>query len=290
MPMSTTEIEVLIVGAGPTGLTLAIDLARRGVRVRLIDQAAAPFEGSRGKGLQPRSLEVFEDLGVLDRLAARGAPYPLIRLYGADGYADASMAEGRPVTAAVPYGAPLMLAQNLTEAFLRARLAEFGARPEFGCALKDFRQDRKGVVARLQTGRRSERIRASYLVGADGGSSIVRKRLGIGFPGETLPGRGLVADVAIPGLARDVWHMWNAQRIDDRLALCPLAGTDLFQLQTALPTEGEPDLSDRAIAKLIAKRDGARRSRADSRALAFRLRPERAGRRSLPVGTRVAGR
>ena len=253
---SATEIEVLLVGAGPTGLTLAIDLAHRSVRVRLIDQAAAPFEGSRGKGLQPRSLEVFEDLGVLDGLAARGGPYPPSRIYRGDGHVDVAMMEGRPKTGAVPYGAPLMLAQNLTEAFLRQRLAEFGVRPEFGCALKSFRQDRKGVVARLQAGRRSERIRASYLVGADGGSSGVRKRLGIGFPGETLPGRGLVADVAIPGLARDVWHMWNAQSIGERLALCPLAGTDLFQLQTALPTDGEPDLSDRAIAKLIATRTG----------------------------------
>lgn len=277
---AVSDIEVLIAGAGPTGLTLAIELARRGVRLRLVDNAAAPFAGSRGKGLQPRSLEVFEDLGVLDRMAARGGPYPPIRLYRGEGFKDAPFGEAQPVTAAVPYGEPLLLPQNLTEEMLRDRLAELGVRPEFGCEMKDFRQDWKGVVARLQTGRRSERVRARYLVGADGGSSAVRKRLGVGFPGETLPGRGLVADVLIPGLGREAWHMWNAERSDERLALCPLAGTDLFQLQAALPTDGETDLSDRAIAELIAARTG----RGD-------LAPQSVGWRSaFGVNVRVADR
>src|ERR1700751_4149690 len=100
--------EVLIIGAGPAGLTLAIALAPRGVRLRLVDKAPEPFAGSRGKGLQPRSLEVFEDLGVLDRLAALGGPYPSLRIYRGDGHVDAPMMEGRPATPAVPYGEPLM--------------------------------------------------------------------------------------------------------------------------------------------------------------------------------------
>ena len=77
--------DVLICGAGPTGLTLAIDLARRGIRFRLIDQLDAPFNGSRGKGIQPRTLEVFEDLGVVDRIIALGGPYPRLRAYRDDG-------------------------------------------------------------------------------------------------------------------------------------------------------------------------------------------------------------
>jgi 2-polyprenyl-6-methoxyphenol hydroxylase-like FAD-dependent oxidoreductase len=253
---ASSDIDVLIAGAGPAGLTLAIELARRGVRLRLVDRAAGPFTGSRGKGLQPRSLEVFEDLGVLDRMAARGGPYPLIRSYGADGYMDLPMMEGRPRSGAIPYGDTLMLPQNLTEAVLRDRLAELGVRPEFGCELRDFRQDRTGVTARLETGRRGERVRARYLVGADGGSSFVRKRLGVGFPGETLPGRGLVADVSIPGLDRGVWHLWNAAQVSEQIGLCPLHGTDLFQLQAALPDQGEPDLSDRGIEELVTTRTG----------------------------------
>ena len=73
--------DVLICGAGAAGLALAIDLARRGVDFRLIDKAETPFRGSRGKGIQPRSLEVFEDYGIVDRLFATGGPYPPIRAY-----------------------------------------------------------------------------------------------------------------------------------------------------------------------------------------------------------------
>jgi 2-polyprenyl-6-methoxyphenol hydroxylase-like FAD-dependent oxidoreductase len=70
------DIPVLIVGAGPTGLTLACDLARRGVRCRIIDKATELFVGSRAKGLQPRTLEVFDDLGVIDAILTSGAPFP----------------------------------------------------------------------------------------------------------------------------------------------------------------------------------------------------------------------
>lgn len=69
------EIDVLICGAGAAGLTLAIELARRGIAFRLIDKMDDAFRGSRGKGLQPRTLEVFEDLGIIDRIAAAGGPY-----------------------------------------------------------------------------------------------------------------------------------------------------------------------------------------------------------------------
>ena len=75
------DAAVLIVGAGPAGLTLAIDLARRGISFRLIEAAAAPFEGSRGKGIQPRTLEIFDDLGVIDAILAAGLPYPKFRIH-----------------------------------------------------------------------------------------------------------------------------------------------------------------------------------------------------------------
>ncbi|WP_227981859.1 FAD-dependent monooxygenase [Nocardia spumae] len=77
--MST--ISVLIAGAGPTGLTLAIDLARRGIAVRVADKAETPFSGSRGDGIQPRTLEVFDDLGVLDAILAAATPPPLMRIH-----------------------------------------------------------------------------------------------------------------------------------------------------------------------------------------------------------------
>src|SRR5262245_46195773 len=95
--------DVLICGAGAAGLTLAIDLARHGVDFRLIDKADRPFAGSRGKGIQPRSQEVFEDLGVLDRMTAAGGRYPLLRNYRAQGHEDTAMMEAGEPTPGEPY-------------------------------------------------------------------------------------------------------------------------------------------------------------------------------------------
>ena len=77
--------EVLIVGAGAAGLTLAIELARRGISFRLIDKLDCPFGGSRGKGIQPRTEEIFEDLGIIDRRVTVGGLYPPQREYRDDG-------------------------------------------------------------------------------------------------------------------------------------------------------------------------------------------------------------
>ena len=245
---------VLIAGAGAGGLTLAIDLARRNVPVRIIDRAEAPFSGSRGKGIQPRTQEIFEDLGVLDKIAGRGGRYPPLRIYGAEGARDVTMIEAGPGSPAEPYGQPLMLPQSLTEGALRERLAELGVTVEFGAELVGFEQKEQAVDAAIRSRAGSETVRASYLVGADGGSSFVRKSLGIGFPGETFSMRAVVADVAIEGLGRDVWHTWNADDRPRMLSLCPLAGTELFQLQAALPLRGDVDISDVALTAMIATR------------------------------------
>lgn len=252
---ATAVTEVLICGAGAAGLVLAIDLARRGVAFRLIDKAPGPFVGSRGKGLQPRSQEVFEDLGVLDGILATGAePYPPIRAYSGGQVSDSLMAESRDPTPDEPYGDALMLPQTLTEGVLRERLAQFGHAPEFGVELVGFEQDADGVTARLTTRAGEEAFRACYLIGADGGRSFVRHALDLGFPGQTLPVRALVADMRIEGLSREVWHRWAWE--GGQLALCPLAGTDLFQLLAPIPLEGEPDLSDQGLKTLILSRTG----------------------------------
>ena len=77
----TFDTDILICGAGAAGLTLAIELARRHVAFRIIEQLDSPFRGSRGKGIQPRSQEIFEDLGILDRVVAAGGVYPPQREY-----------------------------------------------------------------------------------------------------------------------------------------------------------------------------------------------------------------
>jgi 2-polyprenyl-6-methoxyphenol hydroxylase-like FAD-dependent oxidoreductase len=249
--------EVLICGAGPAGLILAIELARRGVSFRLIDKMAAPFHGSRGKGIQPRTLEIFEDLGILDRLLAAGGPYPLAREYRPDGSRrERAFMEHVDPTPDEPYPMTWLVPQFATESALRERLLELGHRPTFGCTLVEFAQDAGTVSARLATEHEDELVRVRYLVGADGGSSFVRRALEIAFPGKTLAVRGLVADVVLTGLDRDVWHQLCNDALGRQIALCPLRGTDLFQLQTAVELEGDIDLSIEGLSARLAQLTG----------------------------------
>jgi 2-polyprenyl-6-methoxyphenol hydroxylase-like FAD-dependent oxidoreductase len=249
--------EVMICGAGAAGLTLALELARRDVSFVLIDRLDMPFRGSRGKGIQPRTLEIFDDLGIVDRLAAAGGPYPPQRSYRDDGSSEEGpLAEQRDPNPAEPYGAPLMVLQATTEDRMRERLLELGHAPLFGTALTAFSQDEDGVNATV-SGRDGERtLRVRYLVGADGGRSSVRHLLGIGFPGKTLGVRALVADVALTGLERDAWHRFGVGSMERQVWICPLAGTDLFQVQGPVPLEGDVDLSAAGLEALLRERSG----------------------------------
>ncbi|WP_341520108.1 FAD-dependent oxidoreductase [Pseudomonas sp. G.S.17] len=248
--------DVLICGAGAAGLTLAIDLARRGVAFRLLEKMPAPFHGSRGKGIQPRTQEVFEDLGIIDRAAAAGGLYPPARKYLADGsFTKPETTESaRHTTPSEPYQQPLMLPQFLTEAVMRERLAELGHYPEYACELVGLKQSDKGVEARIASPEGENILQARYLVGADGGRSFVRSAVGIGFPGATLGIRAVVADIVLKGLTRDAWHQFGSGA--QQLHLCPLAGTELFQLQAPIPTEGDVDLSAAGLEVMVTERTG----------------------------------
>jgi 2-polyprenyl-6-methoxyphenol hydroxylase-like FAD-dependent oxidoreductase len=248
------DVDVVICGAGPAGLALAIDLARRGVPIRLIEKMDAASGGSRGKGLQPRTLEVFEDLGVLDRIAAAGGPYPPQREYEVrGGFSQRDVIDRQEPTPAEPYPAPLMVPQFRTERVMRERLVELGCNVESGCELIAFDQDEDGVAVRYLGNAGEKKVRARYLVGADGGRSFVRNSLGIAFPGETLGVRAIVADIALSGLERDVWHRFNEGSMERQISLCPLAGTDLFQLQAPL-ARGDFDPNPEALSRLVAER------------------------------------
>ncbi|WP_404711918.1 FAD-dependent oxidoreductase [Sphingomonas sp. MMS24-J13] len=255
--MPSYDTDVLICGAGAAGLTLAIDLARRGVRYRLIDRIAQPFGGSRGKGIQPRTLEVFEDLGFVDALAAIGGPYPPQREYKAGGIVgETPMMVFDAATPDVPYPAPIMIPQFLTEGVMRARLAELGGAPDFGVTLLGFDQDDDGVSVRVDTGTGEQALRVRYLIGTDGGRSTVRHELGIDFPGETLGVRALVADAVLDGLDRTAWHRFQLGGPETQVWICPLAGTDLFQIQAPVPMEGDADLSAEGLTALTRARTG----------------------------------
>ncbi|MFG1428042.1 FAD-dependent oxidoreductase [Roseixanthobacter glucoisosaccharinicivorans] len=249
--------DVLICGAGAAGLTLAIDLARRGVSFRLIEKIDDPFRGSRGKGIQPRTQEIFEDLCILDRIVAAGGAYPKQREYQDDrSYTDSVVVEQQEPTTMEPYHLALMAPQFLTESVMRERLIELGQRPQFGCELLGFDEDADGVTAHILGTRGEEIIRTRWLVGADGGRSFVRHALDIGFPGKTLGVRAVVADVELTGLSREVWHRFNEGDMERQISFCPLSGTDLFQVQGPIPLDGDIDLSAEGLTALVAKRTG----------------------------------
>jgi 2-polyprenyl-6-methoxyphenol hydroxylase-like FAD-dependent oxidoreductase len=250
--------DVLICGAGAAGLALAIDLARRGISFRIIEKLDQPFHGSRGKGVQPRTLEILEDIGILKRVVAVGAAYPPERRYIGDGsYTDAPVTEQRAPTPAEPYTQPLLLPQFLTEGIMRERLRELGHSVQFGCELVGFQQDADGVTAHMvDTTGTDVSLRVRWLVGADGGRSFVRHALGIGFPGKTLGVRAVVADVELTGLPRDAWHRFSEGDMARQISFCPLAGTDLFQIQGPVPLEGEIDLSTLGLQAMVVQRTG----------------------------------
>jgi 2-polyprenyl-6-methoxyphenol hydroxylase-like FAD-dependent oxidoreductase len=178
-----SEPQVLIVGAGPTGLTAASELTRHGVRVRIVEQNAGPSIHSKALIVQPRTLEVFYAMGVADEAVAAAQPVfhiqaqmhgktmPMIQFGEVDG----------------PYSRPMMLRQSQTERILAAQLERQGVMIEWNKSIVDFEADDEGVDVTLGDG---ERLRVAYLIGCDGAHSLVRKRLGVStarFAGTTPP-------------------------------------------------------------------------------------------------------
>ena len=189
--------EVLIVGAGPTGLSLAITLRRYGIPVRIIDRNAEPSTVSKALALWSASLEALQGMGVVDRFVAEGQRLNALCV-GEGDRRLATLAVGEGIDSAFPF--PLLLPQSRTEALLTARLAEFGVAIERGVELVGLGQDASGVTATLRRADGSnEVIRTKYLAGCDGARSAVRQTLDIQFEGYTEPQTFLLADVKIDG-------------------------------------------------------------------------------------------
>src|SRR5258708_4492718 len=184
----THDTDVLIAGAGPAGLVLGIELARRGVAFRLIEQRTEPLQASRGKGSQPRTLEILEDIGALPGYLEISGPYPpLCMLKGDTVIGERPFNVQIDPTPDIPYPNMIMAPQWRTDAVLRAPLHAHGGELEDGVELRRFEQDGGGVTATIRAGGPSSDVRAKYLGCTDGGRGVVRTALGINFPAATLP-------------------------------------------------------------------------------------------------------
>jgi 2-polyprenyl-6-methoxyphenol hydroxylase-like FAD-dependent oxidoreductase len=249
------ETDVLIVGAGPTGLTLACELLRRGVSCRIIDRAASPATTSRALGLQPRTLELFDTMGIIDRVLATGGPVIDANLYAGDRLLLTLSTAGLR-NLATPYPRLWITPQASVERPLIERLLELGGTVERSRELADFRQMDSRVIATVRHGdsEESEEIHASWLVGCDGARSRVRKTLGVSFEGSTYEEKFLLADVDLDwSRERDRTHTWFPQ--DGMFSVFPLPGTLQWRIFAVLEGETEPP-SLELFQRLFSERTG----------------------------------
>ncbi|MGV0741250.1 FAD-dependent oxidoreductase [Mycolicibacterium sp. XJ870] len=187
--MTVIDADVVVVGAGPTGLTLACSLRLHGLSVRVVDRATGPATTSRANFLHARGSEVLNRIGGLGTLPDESLRAMRITNYLGDRpvmtleFGDPGMRTAAP---------PMVVSQAKVEAALRDRVGQLGVRPEWGRALVGVREEGDTVVAELSDG---GVIRAQWIVGCDGTSSTTRESAGIGFPGVKLSERFLLADV-----------------------------------------------------------------------------------------------
>jgi len=185
---------VIVNGAGPVGLTMACDLARHSVDVRIFDKNPEPSPQSRALAIFPRTLEVFSTIGVLDEVLAEGQPLRAISLYNDSRLLTRMNFENIDS----PYRFVLALPQSRTEHILTARLEALGVRVERQMELTGMEQDADSVRARYRCGDGSHQtFEGAWLVGCDGAHSAVRHLMGMTFQGAQYEEEFLLADVKV---------------------------------------------------------------------------------------------
>jgi 2-polyprenyl-6-methoxyphenol hydroxylase-like FAD-dependent oxidoreductase len=202
--------DVLIVGAGPAGLTLANDLAVRGIPFRVIDPLSEAMRESRAHGMLGRTLTALDKLGLAGpMLAAAKKPTPVLREY----FGTKLVIEMDNATLpSDPYPLALPIFQQRVVRVLEAALAERGHRVEWSTRLVTFAMDDDGVTAEVERSGTRDTIRAAWIVGCEGGHSTVRKTLAPEFPGETLNVGGLFCECDLDWkLSRDIWWTWHGK-------------------------------------------------------------------------------
>ncbi len=227
---STYDADVLVVGAGPTGLTLAASLVARGIATTVVDRQASGANTSRAAVVNARSLEVLESLDVARRLVKEGVQAPRFSIR--DRARRLIPIDFSALPSAYPYS--LMIPQSTTERLLLERLTELGGTVLRPKTLTSIEQDVDGVTASFDDG---DVIRARYAVGADGMHSIVREQAGIGFHGGAYAESFVLADVHLIGEAPadEVILYWATAGLT---VVAPLPD-DIFRIVAPVPEAPE---------------------------------------------------
>jgi 2-polyprenyl-6-methoxyphenol hydroxylase-like FAD-dependent oxidoreductase len=215
--------DVLIVGAGPTGLVLALWLTKLGAKIRIIDATAEPGTTSRALFVHARTLELYCQLGLADIVIARGHKVPAVRFW-VKGEPQARLLFEEVGADLTRYPFVLIFPQDEHERLLIATLEGLGVSVERNTELLGYSDERGQVIARLRgSDGREERCEAAYIAGCDGARSIVRETMGTGFSGGTYHHLFYVADVEASGPAVD-GEIHVDLEAADFLILFPLAG------------------------------------------------------------------
>ncbi|HEY8582906.1 MAG TPA: FAD-dependent monooxygenase, partial [Capillimicrobium sp.] len=191
----TPDVPVLVVGAGPTGLLLSSELRRRGVGCRLIDAAPEPLAWDRATVVHPRSLEIFESLGLLDAFLEAGVRQRSARLHSAGaalGAIDLALCGSR-------HAFNLGVSEQVTEAILTDHLRRCGGEVERGARLVSLEPRAGGVEAEIERDGGRERLLAGWVVGCDGLHSATREAAGVELAGHDLPDPWAVVDLTLEG-------------------------------------------------------------------------------------------
>lgn len=250
--------DVLIVGAGPTGLMLANQLARRGVRVAIIDRHAGPARETRALAVHARTMEIFDRLGIAGRALELGRRGAAANLW-AGGRRTARVPLGDIGRDLSPFPFVLMLGQDDSEAILGERLRAGGVAVQWGTELTGLEQSADRVVATLKQPDGSVRVAsARWVAGCDGARSAVRELSGIAFPGAPYEHVFFVADTVatgtmVPGelnvyLLRDGFHLFF-----------PMRGADHWRIVGILPPalRGRDDLKFEEVVPSLRTEAGA---------------------------------